>query len=194
MKEAQSVEEKLIASFKELVMKEPVERITIKEITDGAGVIRTTFYYHFQDKYELIERIIVQELLNPGIISMVEQDPEEGLLFIFTKLDAERPFYRRLARMEGQNSFEELLKQYIGRALEDFIHRSGSDEKISRMTERYPWLTMKFVTDYYAQELTYAVIIFLKTDPPATPADATEVIEYELVHSPGETIREWFLK
>ena len=55
----------LIESFKELALRHPIEKITIKEITDRAGVIRPTFYNHFQDKYELLERIINTELLEP---------------------------------------------------------------------------------------------------------------------------------
>lgn len=34
----------LAASFKELLCKAPMEKITIKDITDKAGVIRPTFY------------------------------------------------------------------------------------------------------------------------------------------------------
>ena len=49
----------LAESLKELSQNQPLEKITIKEITDKAGVIRPTFYNHFQDKYELIEWIIV---------------------------------------------------------------------------------------------------------------------------------------
>ena len=44
----------LAESLKELTIKQPIEKITIKEITDKAGVIRPTFYNHFQDKYELL--------------------------------------------------------------------------------------------------------------------------------------------
>ena len=45
------VERRLMDSFKALVRQYPVEKITIKQITDGAGVIRPTFYNHFHDKY-----------------------------------------------------------------------------------------------------------------------------------------------
>ena len=40
----------LAESLKELSKTRPIEKITIKEITDKAGVIRPTFYNHFQDK------------------------------------------------------------------------------------------------------------------------------------------------
>lgn len=42
----------LAESFKELLIKGSFDKITIKMITDQAGVIRPTFYNYFQDKYE----------------------------------------------------------------------------------------------------------------------------------------------
>lgn len=52
----------LALSFKELIMKMPFEKITVKMITDGADVIRPTFYKHFQDKYEILEYIFEKEI------------------------------------------------------------------------------------------------------------------------------------
>ena len=49
-----NVDQRLAESFKQLLIKNPIEKITIKDITDGAGVIRPTFYNHFQDKYDLL--------------------------------------------------------------------------------------------------------------------------------------------
>ena len=82
----------LAESFKELAKKHPIEKITIKEITDLAGVIRPTFYNHFQDKYELLEWIITTDLLDPiepliqnGMIS-------EGLVLLFTNIEKDSEF------------------------------------------------------------------------------------------------------
>ena len=55
-------------SLIELSAKKPIDKITIKEITDKDGVIRPTFYNHFQDTYELIEWIIKTELLEPCLL------------------------------------------------------------------------------------------------------------------------------
>ena len=43
------IDQLLAKSLKEIAVRRPVEKITIKEITDKAGVIRPTFYNHFQD-------------------------------------------------------------------------------------------------------------------------------------------------
>ena len=59
------IDQLLADSLKQLASKKLLEKITIKEITDLAGVIRPTFYNHFQDKFELLEWIIKKELLEP---------------------------------------------------------------------------------------------------------------------------------
>ena len=41
-------------SLKVLMRNHPFEKITIKMITDEAGVIRPTFYNYFCDKYEVV--------------------------------------------------------------------------------------------------------------------------------------------
>ena len=42
-------------SLKHLLLKKPVNKITINDISEDCGVNRATFYYHFQDIYALIE-------------------------------------------------------------------------------------------------------------------------------------------
>lgn len=45
----------LETSLKNLLLKKPVNKITINDITEDCGVNRATFYYHFKDIYDLIE-------------------------------------------------------------------------------------------------------------------------------------------
>lgn len=48
MKKSEATDVALAESLKSLMMRMPFEKITIKDITDEANVIRTTFYNHFQ--------------------------------------------------------------------------------------------------------------------------------------------------
>ena len=83
----------LAGSFKKLALHQPIEKITIKEITDDAGVIRPTFYNHFQDKYELLEWIIKTELLEP-VRPLIENEMiNEALLLLFINIEKEQKFY-----------------------------------------------------------------------------------------------------
>lgn len=46
--------EEMAASLKRLMTKKNVQKITIQEIADDCGMNRYTFYYHFQDIYDLL--------------------------------------------------------------------------------------------------------------------------------------------
>lgn len=53
---------KLLADgLKELLKKRTLDKITVKELVATCGVNRQTFYYNFQDIYELLEWIFVEE-------------------------------------------------------------------------------------------------------------------------------------
>ena len=86
MPQKETVDKRLAESFKELELVEPIEKITIKEITDKAGVIRPTFYNHFQDKYELLEWIIRTEILEPIMPLFLGGFIKEGFTLIFTNV------------------------------------------------------------------------------------------------------------
>lgn len=42
-------------SLKNLLLKKPLTKITINDITEDCGINRMTFYYHFKDIYDLVE-------------------------------------------------------------------------------------------------------------------------------------------
>ena len=103
----------LTASFKELVLRVPFEKITIKMITDGAGVIRPTFYKHFQDKYEVLEWIFQKEIADK-IQVLIDNDMEEDIFRLLCScLEKDRAFYKKAYEITGQNSFEELMSDYL---------------------------------------------------------------------------------
>lgn len=53
---------KLLADgLKELLKKKTLDKITVKELVATCGVNRQTFYYNFQDIYELLEWIFIEE-------------------------------------------------------------------------------------------------------------------------------------
>lgn len=91
----------------------PFEKITVKMITEGADVIRPTFYKHFQDKYEILEYILEKEIKDK-IRVLIENDMEDDLLrLLFTCLSKDKEFYKKLYLIEGANSFDNLMFQFI---------------------------------------------------------------------------------
>ena len=44
----------IAAAMKRLLVKKPLDKIRVTEICREAEIERPTFYYHFQDKYDLV--------------------------------------------------------------------------------------------------------------------------------------------
>ena len=99
----------LAESFKEIASSKPIEKITIKEITDKAGVIRPTFYNHFQDKYELLEWIVRRELMDGIREGIADGKFRESIITALSTMTEEKSFYTNAEKLTGQNSFKEIL-------------------------------------------------------------------------------------
>lgn len=174
----ENVDELLAQSFKELACVQPIEKITIKEITDRAGVIRPTFYNHFQDKYELLERIIAHEVLEPTRPLIQAGMIDEAMLLMFAAVERDKEFYIRASRLEGQNSFEDIVRACIRSMLLELIQ-----EHAVFKTPKNRWLTPENVSEYYAQSMCYIVMTWIRSNMAIPPKEVVEIYNYIITHS-----------
>lgn len=111
--EERNTQDLLVASFKSLMMKIPFKKITIKKITDGAGVIRPTFYNYFSDKFMIFEQILDQELFTT-LYSLVEINMTTEIIpVIFAYFNKNKNFYKKAFNIEGQPNFTSILSNKI---------------------------------------------------------------------------------
>lgn len=95
--------ELLADSFRTLVLTVPFQKISIKMITDGAHVIRPTFYNYFQDKYEVIEFLFDRDI-GSKVEVMIENDMEqEAIKLMFICFEKNKEYYRRLFEITPQS-------------------------------------------------------------------------------------------
>ncbi|WP_075618812.1 TetR/AcrR family transcriptional regulator [Paenisporosarcina indica] len=75
----------IMDAFMQLVMKKEFKDITIKDITTGATINRATFYYHFTDKYDLLDAVLTENLMTNVLSEIMEHDElnKETLTQIF---------------------------------------------------------------------------------------------------------------
>lgn len=58
---ANTTKRALAAALKKRLTQTTLDKITIQQLVDDAEVSRKTFYYHFQDVYDLLEWLLVDE-------------------------------------------------------------------------------------------------------------------------------------
>jgi probable dihydroxyacetone kinase regulator len=178
MQQKREVKTLLAESFKELALEKPVEKITIKEITDRAGVIRVTFYNHFQDKYELLEWICREEVLAPVRILLGNNMQREAVTFIFTAILKNKEFYSHVARTKGQNSFESIVQNLVSETINDYFLSNHVGK-----SRKYSWLTLKWIADYYAQSLTFVLMGWIERGMTIPPEDMVDMYSFIASHS-----------
>ena len=65
MKKGESTKRNIADAFKKLMKENDFDSITITDITDACDLNRLTFYYHFKDKYDLLNWIFYNEAITP---------------------------------------------------------------------------------------------------------------------------------
>ncbi len=185
MEEKRDIEQALAVSLKSLVLTMPFEKITIKKLTDGAGVIRVTFYNHFQDKYDLLEWIIRKEILEPVRILLINEMYREALILIFSNLQKDQDFYMKVAKMEGQNSFREIAKSSIRRLLAEMF-----ENHVGQHSPKYPWMTTEYLSEYYSESMTFVVVSWIEQGMPLTPEEMATLYEYIGTRSMTDILQE----
>ena len=56
-----STKEALAAALKQMMAVKPIDKITVKDLVEICGVNRQTFYYHFDDVYDLLEWVFEED-------------------------------------------------------------------------------------------------------------------------------------
>lgn len=81
-----STQLKLAKSLKELMANQPFEKLSVSDITNNCSLHRQTFYYHFEDKYELLDWIVYKELMEPLIDGFSFDNMYEHFMRLFTTM------------------------------------------------------------------------------------------------------------
>ena len=104
----------LAYAIKDLMGRQSLSKITVGDICQACGMNRKSFYYHFQDKYDLVAWIFRGELAQEAEGSATIQDM---MLALCRTMEKNLPFYRSALKDRGQNS----LQEYIAEALRPVI-------------------------------------------------------------------------
>lgn len=118
----------LATSLKELMEEKPFEKINVGDICEKCDMNRKSFYYHFKDKYDLVNWIFDTEFIAVAHTKNYE-DIWDLLNAMSNFFYQNRNFYRKALCINGQNSFSDHFKELILPVISDRI-QSVSDEEI----------------------------------------------------------------
>lgn len=169
MKHGDETKRLLATSLKTLMKNKPLEKISIRELTDHANMNRQTFYYHFEDIYDLLKWTFQQEALQ--FLDLPESTSvwKEGLLQLFNYLDENREFcicaLRSLGRGHLKRFFYSDIHRIFGRVINEFGEKTNASEEY-----------MAFLTHFYTLSLAGLVESWLLEEMDQSPEEIIEMI------------------
>lgn len=114
-------------ALKDLVVKKSFDKISINDITSACGLGRQSFYYHFQDKYQLLEWVFREGALRPLHSDVTIKTWPKRLEQTLMAMEAERRFYVSAVKAQPEffsRCFAEEMEPLLAN-LADCIYQHG---------------------------------------------------------------------
>ena len=99
----------LEASLKKLLLKKPLDKITINDLTTDCGISRMAFYYHFKDIYDLVEWTFLTDNTQSLSGKRSYATWQQGYLQIFDYVRENKSFIKHVYYSEGR----EILTRFL---------------------------------------------------------------------------------
>ena len=145
----------LEASLKNLLLKKPVDKITITDLTNDCGITRMAFYYHFKDIYDLVEWSCYEDASKALHGKKTYETWQEGLMQIFEAVMENKPFimnvYHALSREQIENYLFRLTRDLIMNVIKECS--KGMNITVSDQS---------FIADFYKYSFVGVMLDWIK--------------------------------
>lgn len=89
----------------------PFEKIQVKDLCEYCNTTRTTFYYHFHDKYDLVAWIFNQDY-NAVFFAAGADMTEQTAVKLLDRMYEKRSFYKKVFTDHSQNSIRNYIHHF----------------------------------------------------------------------------------
>lgn len=168
-------------SLKNLLLKKPLTKITISDITEDCGMNRMTFYYHFKDIYDLVEWACLEDGRRALENNRGYDTWQQGLLQIFEAVRENKPFVMNVYRCVHQEQVEKYLKPQVDSLVLGII-----DEALAGRTLREE--DKEFLARVYSYVFIGLMLDWIRQDMAPDPAALVDRVSLLLKGTIGDAI------
>lgn len=158
----------LAMAMKALMEKMPFNKINVGHICDMCDLNRKSFYYHFKDKYDLVNWIYYTEFIET-IQTPFYKDGWAFLDDICRYFYKNRVFYINAFQVSGQNSFQDYFRDILHPFVLNYL-------KEILTTDENP----EFFTIFFTDAFIVAIERWLKETPCRPPDDFINLLKTSL--------------
>jgi AcrR family transcriptional regulator len=111
-----------------LILEKAIDKVTVQDVLDRAGVGRSTFYLHYRDKNDLLLSQLEMFLETMSMLLSVRKESSHRVVPVaemFAHIGSQNKLYRALADAGRLPDFFELAQGYFARGIERRLKESG---------------------------------------------------------------------
>ena len=144
--------------LKNLLLKKPLTKITVGDITDDCGINRMTFYYHFKDIYDLVEWSCLEDAKRALDEKKTYDTWQQGLLQIFKAVQENKPFILNVYRCVHREQVEKYLQPLVDQLLLNVINEEAAgitvrDEDKQFIAQVYSYMFIGLMLDWIKDDM-----------------------------------------
>lgn len=145
----------LAASLKKLMEERALDKISIREITEDCGVNRKTFYYHFENIYDLVNWLFEEEAIESMKQYNFVTDYEEAVRFTMNYIEENEHVVNSALDVLGRDELKKFFyNNFVGNM------RSIVDDLSEGMT--IPQDYIDFLINFYAESFASLLIDWVR--------------------------------
>lgn len=152
----------LEASLKKMLLKKPVTKITISDITEDCGVNRATFYYHFKDIYDLIEWSCEEDSRIAANGNTTYDTWEQGFLNIFQAVEENKPFILNVYHHVSQEQIIQYLYRVVYQLIINVVEECAQGMSVREEDK-------KFIADFYKYAFVGMMLDWIRQNMKPSP-------------------------
>lgn len=152
----------IATSIKELMRKKDLQKISVADIVEHCGINRQTFYYHFQDKYDLVNWIYYNEVVSAVTRNRTYEDWRGVVQDILNNMKQEQHFYMNALNVTGQNAFQDYFFDVTKSLLLEVIDEIEENKGIEQQDK-------DFIAEFYAYGLVSIAVQWARSGMKQTP-------------------------
>ncbi|GAB6168411.1 TetR/AcrR family transcriptional regulator [Clostridium carnis] len=164
----------IAASLKELMKSSDLHKISVKDIVDKCGVNRQTFYYHFQDIFDLIDWIYKTEAVESISEYRSYETWTDGLFKIFKYIEENKSFCLNTLNSMGRNHLDMYLYSVTNELIMGVVNEVALNRNVANKDK-------EFLANFYTLAFTGLVIQCMKNGMLEKPNSIIEDLK-ELIH------------
>ena len=153
----QRTEAVLIETFKALMLKKPMNKITVSELVEKCGINRKTFYYHFEDIRDMLRKMLRQDI--EAIFSRGDLITDHDLIInsVLDYIEQNKVILKNMLSCIGRAELDLFLNSNVNKPIYSLVCETEQKQNLS-VGDEYK----RFLADFFTRAVSGVLIDWIE--------------------------------